>query len=220
MKTLQQIGEELDRAGLFTGGPVQLFESASRLQISTLLRVGLHPHSKVLDIGCGALRAGYWLVRVLDADCYFGIEPSREMLQAGIQHMLTPQLCEEKRPKFSNNDQFDFSEFGTSFDVFLARSVWSHASKAQIATMLDGFIRYGSPTAFFLTSFLPSGWFKRDYKGAEWKGKSHLSTKGGQVRHSRKWIEDQCKARALKIERLSDEPFNGQYWLKIVRKAA
>jgi hypothetical protein len=71
---LQDIGEQIHQRGIFTGGPVEVFDQAGRLQLYTLVREGLSPYSKLLDVGCGCLRGGYWLVRLLDADCYFDIE--------------------------------------------------------------------------------------------------------------------------------------------------
>jgi len=220
---LRNIAEKLHQEGIFTGGPPNLFESAGRLQLSTLVREGLYPFSRVLDIGCGCLRAGYWLVRLLDRGCYFGIEPNVAMLNAGIDHLLTPEIVESKRPSFDNNDRYDFSVFGTEFDVFLARSIWTHTSKAQIQIMLDNFVRLSSRDAFFLTSYLPASWFGKgaaDYTGTRWIGKSNTSTKAGLVHHRLSWIEEECQDRGLLATQLEDPPFNGQYWLKIVRAAS
>jgi hypothetical protein len=218
---LGEIAAKLHRDGIFTGGPPHLFESAGRLQLSTLVREGVYPSSKVLDIGCGCLRAGYWLVRLLDSGCYFGIEPNQPMLQAGLDHILGPELQAAKKPSFDTNDRFDFSVFAVKFDVFLARSIWSHAPKPQIQTMLDGFLQNSSPDGFFLTSYYPAPWLSwktRDYSGTRWIGKSHVSAQPGQVAHKRTWIEAQCRERGLFLRQLPDPPFNGQYWLKISRK--
>jgi SAM-dependent methyltransferase len=215
-----EIAEKLHQDGIFTGGPPRLFESAGRLQLATLVREGLYPSSKLLDIGCGCLRAGYWLIRLLDPGCYFGIEPNAQMLQAGIEHFLGPELQAAKMPRFDTNDQFDFSVFGANFDIFLARSIWTHASKSQIQTMLDGFVKNSAPDAFFLTSYIPASWFGRDtsdYRGAQWIGRSHTSKTPGLVCHKRSWIESECRARGLHLQQLSDPPFNDQYWLKISR---
>ena len=67
--TLAEICETLRQQGIFSGGPPQLFESAGRLQLATLVREGLYPYSRLLDVGCGCLRAGYWLIRLLDPGC-------------------------------------------------------------------------------------------------------------------------------------------------------
>src|SRR5690349_18805349 len=109
--TLAEIGERLQQQGIFSGGPPQLFESAGRLQLATLVREGLYPYSRLLDIGCGCLRAGYWIIRLLDPGYYYGIEPNRTMLQAGIEQVIGPELQAAKRPSFDTNDRYDFSVF-------------------------------------------------------------------------------------------------------------
>ncbi len=218
---LAEIADQLHKDGIFTGGPPALFESGGRLQLSTLVREGIYPSSKLLDVGCGCLRAGYWLIHFLDPGCYFGIEPNTRMLQAGIDAVLGSELQKAKRPCFDTNDQFDFSIFGVKFDFVLARSIWTHASKPQIQTMLDGFVQNSNPDAFFLTSYHPASWFGpggADYTGTRWVGRSHTSTSGGLIRHKRSWIESQCRARDLSCVQLDDPPFNGQYWLKIGRQ--
>ena len=44
----------------FLGVPVEAFEAAGREQLRYLVRAGLNPSSKLVDLGCGVLRAGYW----------------------------------------------------------------------------------------------------------------------------------------------------------------
>jgi hypothetical protein len=218
-----EIADRLDKEGIFTGGPPHLFESAGRLQLATLVREGIFPSSKLLDVGCGCLRAGYWLVRLLDPGCYFGIEPNAKMLQAGIDYVLGPELQAAKKPLFDTNDRYDFSVFGVKFDILLARSIWSHAPKSQIQTMLDGFVANANPGAFFLTSYYPAsrlGFRRADYTGDRWRGRSHTSAKPDQVHHKRSWIENESRARGLSLQQLSEPPFNGQYWLKITKKNA
>ncbi len=220
-RRLQEIAQILHSQGIFTGGPPQYFEIVGRLQLATLLREGIYPQSKVLDLGCGCLRGGYWVIHFLDPGCYFGIEPAAAMLRQGIDHVMEPEVLKERQPRFDTNDRFDLSVFGVKFDIVLARSIWSHASKGQIVTMLDGFLANSSPDAFFLTSYYPAGFWKhRDYKGDRWKGRSHQSDTPGEVRHSFRWVKKQVEARGLFVRQLPDLPFNGQHWLKICRSQA
>jgi hypothetical protein len=163
------------------------------------------------------LRGGYWLIHFLDPQKYFGIEPNREMLDAGIRILLEPGLMEEKRPGFDANADFDFSVFGEKFDFFVARSIWTHASKTQIKTMLDGFVNCSNEGAFFVTSYLKSSFLRREYFGDDWVGKSHESDTSGIVRHSFRWIQTQCAARGLVAEEMKERAYNfaNQTWLKI-----
>jgi len=42
-----------------------VFEEVGRESLKELLDHGLYPHSTILDIGCGSLRIGYWLINFL-----------------------------------------------------------------------------------------------------------------------------------------------------------
>jgi SAM-dependent methyltransferase len=215
--TLQHKAELLAK-DTFLGGPVRDFERVGRLQLITLLRAGLYPQSKVLDIGCGCLRGGYWLIHFLAPGHYFGIEPNRAMLEAGLHHLLEPEVLRTKQPRFDHNSSFDASVFGEKFDFFLARSIWTHASKGQIAQMLDSFVLSSAGGAVFLTSYLRARWpIFRDYTGSEWVGKSHESSRRGLVFHRLDWIRAECDQRGLSVIELKEERYNGQVWLKVAK---
>ncbi len=213
---MQERAERL-RDGRFPGVPIDGFERGGREQLLFLLMSGLTPSSKVLDLGCGVLRAGYWLIHFLDPGCYFGIEPSAERLAAGCNVILEPDTLATKTPRFDSNAAFDTSVFGETFDYFLAYSIWTHASKAQIAVMLDGFVRDASADGVFLTTFLPAGWRHPDYDGESWVGTSHESTVAGCIRHSLRWIRQECRQRGLAVRVIGVDETHGQSWLHISR---
>jgi hypothetical protein len=219
MDSLIERATRLEAEGVFLGGPPRFFEIAGRKQLITLLNEGLFPSSKVLDIGCGCLRGGYWLIHFLDAGCYFGIEPNNDMLEAGINTILEPGLMELKNPIFDKNAEFDFSVFGENFDYFVARSIWTHASKQQIQIMLDGFVNNTTNNGIFLTSYKRPNIFNKDYIGNEWVGKSHESETPGSIRHSFKWIQKECKKRGLCAEEIKEKEYNfgKQTWIRIRR---
>jgi SAM-dependent methyltransferase len=212
--TLQRKAERLAKE-TFLGGPVRDFERVGRLQLITLLRVGLHPQSKVLDIGCGCLRGGYWLIHFLAPGNYCGIEPNRAMLEAGLRHLLEPDVLRAKQPRFDHNASFDASAFGEKFDFFLARSIWTHASKGQIAQMLDSFVLDSAEGAVFLTSYLRARWpIFPDYMGSEWVGESHESSRRG-------WCFIDWAGFGPNVNSadsgLTEERCNGRVWLKVAK---
>ena len=51
-----------------------LWEELGVLQFEFLVKRGLKPHHRLLDVGCGALRGGVHFVRYLDPGCYHGID--------------------------------------------------------------------------------------------------------------------------------------------------
>lgn len=217
MEPLADRASRLEAAGIFLGGPAQLFHTAGQKLLMTLLGEGLQPDSKVLDVGCGCLRGGYWLIHFLDSDCYFGIEPNVEMLEAGTGILLEPGLTDLKRPHFDHNADFNFGVFGVKFDFLAARSIWTHASKEQIQSMLDGFLRNSSGNGIFLTSYMRSTLRNRDYVGRGWIGRSHESKTPGMVYHNFRWIRAECAKRGLTAEEITDTAYNfgSQTWIRI-----
>ena len=201
----------------FLGVPLATFEQAGRGRLIALLGEGLAPESKVLDIGCGCLRVGYWLVRFLEPGCYCGIEPARQRVEYGLQYLFSPEELAVKRPRFDFNADFDSSVFKVSFDFFLATSIWSHASKQQIQVTLDSFTRDSAPGGIFLTSYLPAASADEDYNGDIWVGTSHESDTPGVIRHSLDWIIDQCGKREMQVDELPGVDCDGQLWLRIHR---
>jgi SAM-dependent methyltransferase len=154
-ESLQDRSERLAQT-TFLGGPKHDFERVGRLGFQVLLAEGLLPGSRVLDVGCGALRLGYWLMRFLDPGCYFGIEPQEQMLRVGLEQIVEPEVVQRAQARFAHNDDFDFSVFDERFDFVVARSIWTHAAQPQISAMLRSFARAASPDGAFLASYYPA----------------------------------------------------------------
>jgi SAM-dependent methyltransferase len=222
----------------FLGGPPELFERAGRESLIVLLEHGLAAESTVLDIGCGVLRGGRWIIPLLDPEHYCGIEPQRGMVERGLREFVPSDVVRIKRPRFDHNDRFDFSVFGTRFSHFLARSVWTHTSKRQIETMLDGVREFGTEDAVLLASFLEpsrfanaphpvkavlrrlgSGALRPDYLGWEWVGRSDRSNRPGMVAHRFSWIRAAAARRGLEATLVGRPPLtrHGQIWARIRR---
>ena len=221
METLMDRANKIAAEGIFLGGTLKRFEIAGRTQLIALLNEGLNPNSRVLDIGCGCLRGGYWLIHFLDKNRYFGIEPNKMMLEAGIKYLLEPGLVSLKEPRFDHNADFNFSIFRENFDYFVALSIWTHAAKRQIQSMLDGFVSTASPKGVLLTTYYPATVFKPDYKGQNWIGAGDPVQPKGMVNHSFGWIKEECTSRGLSVTELKGEisKYWNQTWLRIDRQA-
>lgn len=206
----QSLGERLAKLGHQPGGPPEIFEPVGRHQFAKLIESGLLPDSHVLDIGCGCLRGGYWLIHFLRPGHYCGIEPNQGMLRAGIDVLLSPELLEEKRPRFDHNDEFDLTVFGRKFDFFLARSIWSHASLQQIERMLDQFIVCGSESSVFLTSYVRALKPDAEYKGDEFSWPA--------VRYLPETLHGVIRERGLEV--VEEEEVALQTWLRITKGGA
>ncbi len=124
-----------------------------RLQFDYLLRHGLRPHHRMLDIGCGNLRAGRLFIDHLDTGNYYGIDISpaillaaqdtlvREGLQAGLPHLM-----------LADDLTFAFLPDG-HFDVVHAHSVFSHSPRRVIEECFAHVGRILAPGGFFDLTF-------------------------------------------------------------------
>jgi SAM-dependent methyltransferase len=88
-----------------------------------LVKAGLKPHHRFLDLGCGAGRVGTWLIRYLDAGNYFGIDSHLPSLAAFSGYELPLHDLANKQPRLMWSKDFDAVAFGVKFDVLLELSV-------------------------------------------------------------------------------------------------
>jgi SAM-dependent methyltransferase len=65
------------------------WDTMGELQLKLLRDNGLQPEHKVLDIGCGCLRAGVKIIPYLEPDHYFGIDARQPLLNVGFKRELS-----------------------------------------------------------------------------------------------------------------------------------
>ncbi len=61
-------------------GPPQDYDFMGATQFRLLTTLGLRDHHRLLDFGCGSLRAGRLLIPYLNPGNYYGIEPNRWLI--------------------------------------------------------------------------------------------------------------------------------------------
>ena len=65
-------------------GPPKLWDELGASQFRLLTALGLRENHRLLDVGCGALRAGRLLMPYLNKGCYYGIEPNMWLVEDAI----------------------------------------------------------------------------------------------------------------------------------------
>ncbi|WP_157944591.1 class I SAM-dependent methyltransferase [Mangrovicella endophytica] len=123
-------------------------------QFRLLCALGLRDHHKVLDVGCGSLRGGRFLLLYLDRGNYYGIEPNRWLIDDVVARELGEELIRLRAPRFSSRNDFDPSEFGTAFDFVIAQSIFSHAGPDIILPALRNLGRFLRPGGLILATFI------------------------------------------------------------------
>lgn len=108
-------------------------------QFALLSRHGLLPEHNVLEIGCGALHTARVLLPSLLPEHYCGIDPNEWLRKAAInENYITKHLCEEYKPLFDSNPNFDGTVFNRKFDRIISHSILSHAAHWQLSAFLKG----------------------------------------------------------------------------------
>jgi len=145
----------------FVGG---MWDEIGGLQRDFVLGEGLTPDMRLLDIGCGCLRAGVHFVRYLNAGNYYGIDISQALIDAGYEIELAAAGLQSKMPRsnLNCNGGFEASMFGVKFDVAIAQSVFTHLPLNHFKLCMARAADYMRPGGtLYATVFLPPD-------GADW----------------------------------------------------
>jgi cyclopropane fatty-acyl-phospholipid synthase-like methyltransferase len=112
-----------------------LWEEMGKLQFEFLVEKGLSPQDFLLDIGCGSLRGGIHFIQYLEHRHYFGIDKSKELLDAGMIEIQNNNLI-HKNPTLVQMENFEFQNLNQKFDYTLAQSVFTHLTLNDIIKCL------------------------------------------------------------------------------------
>jgi len=112
------------------GGGATQWELRGRFQLFFLKQWGLVPGSRLLDVGCGPIRAGIHFIRYLDKGNYFGFDFNKDFIKAA-RRVSEEQGLTEKSPRFEVVDDFNIQHWVPSFDYAIAFSVLNHCRENQ-----------------------------------------------------------------------------------------
>ncbi|WP_096788013.1 cyclopropane-fatty-acyl-phospholipid synthase family protein [Rhodobacter sp. CZR27] len=146
-------GDEHYRA--YVGPPGQ-WDYMGATQFRLLTTLGLREGHRLLDVGCGGLRAGRLLMMYLARGHYYGIEPNMWLVEDAIERELGPQFVALKAPVFSDSAEFAADAFAVKFDFIVAQSIFSHTGSDLLSRALERFRTALAPDGLILATFLHS----------------------------------------------------------------
>ena len=141
-------------AGVHRGKVGRDWEGTGKLQYEFLVAQGLAPASKLLDVGCGALRAGILLAKYLEPGGYHGIDVNESLIRAALVHELPLAGLQDRVPaeNLRVTDRFE-CDFGVAFDFAIAQSVFTHLPLNHIRLCLYQLSRVMTPGGRFYATF-------------------------------------------------------------------
>ena len=163
----------------FVGNPDH-YDKIGRLVFSLLLKKGLFPEHKLLDIGCGSLRVGEYILRYLKTGMYFGIEPNRWLIDKRCEELKKDDEDILRNFVYNTDSKFDLQVFDQKFDFILCNSIFIHACKNEIEKVFYGVDKTLEDEGKFVFNYIQG---KKDNEAEEWTYPSHIC-------YTREYIED------------------------------
>jgi hypothetical protein len=137
-------------------GPPDQYDLIGAAQFALLYALGLRAHHRLLDLGCGSLRAGRMLISYLDAGGYTGVDPNRWLIDAAIDNELGRDILAVKRPVFDPTDDFSLGHLGC-FDFVLAQGVATNTGPSLLSRLLHGVSETVGPAGLAAITFIHPG---------------------------------------------------------------
>ena len=184
-------------------GPPEYYDIIGGLQLVVLMNVGLREHHKVLDVGCGSLRGGRFIMQYLLPGNYYGIEPNKWLVEAAIDNEIGQDMIDLKRPHFSANKHMELDKWGVQFDYIMAQSIITHAPLAMVRQLMQAVYQVLSPEGTFIATVFEGD---EDNQLTEW------SYPAG-VKWTSETITELTIAAGLSVATLPFEHPAGQLWL-------
>ncbi|MEV7871778.1 methyltransferase [Streptomyces sp. NPDC088124] len=123
------------------------------MQFDYLIGHGLRPEHRMLEIGCGNLRAGWRFISHLEPAHYYGIDISPDIL-AAAQNTLVDRGLQDRLPTLTPVRDLKLAFLPDArFDVVHAHSVFSHSPLPVIEECLANVGRVLAPGGWFDFTF-------------------------------------------------------------------
>lgn len=148
----------------YVGPPLQ-YDFMGATQFRLLCTLGLRAHHRLLDFGCGSLRAGRLFISYLDRGNYFGIEPNQWLIEDSTQNQIGADMLRIKAPRFAHNSDFRSDVFSEQFDFIIAQSIFTHCGPELIQRALGNFRESLLPGGLIAASFVEA---RSDSTGTGW----------------------------------------------------
>ncbi|HSB98132.1 MAG TPA: hypothetical protein VLC91_16850 [Spongiibacteraceae bacterium] len=137
----------------FVGGEGPLWDQIALLQLEFLKSEGLKQNDTLMDIACGALRAGRLFIQYLDEGKYLGLEKEVNLLIHGVAEELGITAFVEKKPEFIVSENFEFDKFSVQPNYAIAQSLFTHLTADDLYRCLRSLRKFTTGNIKFYATF-------------------------------------------------------------------
>ena len=149
-------------------GPPGQYDFMGATQFRLLCTLGLREHHRLLDFGCGSLRAGRLFIPYLNPGHYYGVEPNQWLVEDAVKQEIGADIIQIKKPTFLYHDTFTCREFNVSFSYILAQSIFSHAGVDIVHRCFEEFAACLDPKGIAAVTFIHAEAGEGDFDGTGW----------------------------------------------------
>jgi len=121
------------------GGGRSMWNSRGEFQLYFLQKMGLLPDHDFLDIGCGPIRAGEYIIDYLNQNKYTGIDREYRYIYVSESIVKQSEKLKSKSPIFQNINSFklDTNFFSKKFDFMFAFAVFKTTKAEEIFDLIQ-----------------------------------------------------------------------------------
>jgi len=140
----------------------RLWVEHQQMQLKFLLRRGLKPSTRLLDLGCGPMRLGAAVIPLLTTGWYLGQDLNPETLAFGEEVLRRAGIAEQANYTLLASERFDLSAVEGPIDLAFSNSLFSHLNLNSILTCLLQLKTVLKPQGVYYSTFFLAG------SAAEW----------------------------------------------------
>jgi len=148
------------------------FTKVEQSDIVFLKEMGLKPHHKILDIGCGGGRLGYELINYLEDGNYYGFDKEKGWIEKFKMAVLSNNLS-VKNPTIELGD-FTTNFGDVEFDYVYGYSVFTHINSTLIKQFFKNFDLNIKNSKIFVTGYFSLPVDKTENIGAKHQRKNEF----------------------------------------------
>lgn len=197
------------------------WDELGSLQLEFMIRTGLRPEMRLLDLGCGCLRGGVHFIRYLEPGNYFGLDLNASLVNAGFdvevrRYGLSGRIS---RDRLLVTDDFDASRFGLQFDRVISVSLWTHLPLEEVSRSLRAVAAVLKPSGVLYATLYLAGDGSAASAPIEHPGGIVTNADRDPFHHRWSQVCEACAAAGLTAELIGDwgHP-RGQQMARITRR--